>query len=93
MEPLLILLVIGAFGGIVRSFIGYQANANETENFDYVKMARSMVRAAIVGVSIVLATTVLTGTEITTQTYVLAFMVSVGADTLTKETYKTVATP
>ncbi len=84
-EPIVIVLLIGATGGIVRALLGYQEQAEENENFDYGKMGRSMVRAAIVGAFVVYGSTSITGTEINMGTYIMAFFLSVGADVLTKE--------
>lgn len=90
MEPILILLVIGVIGGVVRSVLGYQNQADPGENFNYVKMAQSALRAAIVGTSVVLGATALTNSPMTTATYIMAFMTAVGSDVLAKEGYGTV---
>ena len=85
-EPILIVLGIGALGGVVRSVLGYKTQSDENESFNLAKFGRSILRASIVGASVVMGATALIGGEITTQTYVLAFFTAVGADVLTKET-------
>lgn len=85
MEPLLIVLGIGALGGAIRSILGYEVQSDAAEAFSYIKFGKSVVRAAIVGASVVLAATELTQSDITSQTYILAFFTAVGSDVLTKE--------
>ena len=89
-EPILVILVIGAVGGIVRAVLGYQQQSDEKETFNYVKAGKSMVRAAVIGAFLVFGSTAVTGTEINTGTYIMAFFLSVGADVLVKEGYGTV---
>lgn len=90
MEPILILLIIGATGGIVRSIIGYETQSDFDETFDYKKALKSVVRAAVIGSFIVIGTTSLTNSEITTATYITAFFISMGADVLVKESFQTI---
>jgi fluoride ion exporter CrcB/FEX len=90
MEPLIILLVVGAIGGIVRSIIGYEAQSDIDERFDYKKALKSVIRAAVIGSFIVIGTTSLTNSEITTATYITAFFIAMGADVLVKEGFQTV---
>jgi fluoride ion exporter CrcB/FEX len=90
MNEILILLVIGALGGLLRSFLGYRNHAPMHEGFDYVKMARSMIRAAIAGCFIVYSTVSITNGTLGTAEYILAFFLSIGADTITKESYTAV---
>ena len=85
MEPIIIVLIIGAIGGAVRSILGYETQSEDVENFNYMKFGKSVVRASIVGASLVMAATALTSGEITNQTYILAFFTAVGADVLAKE--------
>ena len=85
MEPIIIVLGIGALGGAIRSILGYEMQSDETETFNYAKFGKSVIRASIVGASLVMGATALTSAEVTTQTYILAFFVAVGADVLAKE--------
>jgi fluoride ion exporter CrcB/FEX len=87
MESVFIVLLIGAFGGVVRSLLGYKYQAEEGEKFSWEKFIKSVVRAAIGGAFIVYTTVWLTATEVNSQTYILAFFASVGADVITKELY------
>ena len=91
-EPILIVVIIGAIGGIIRSYLGYEQQSDETETFDKKKMVKSVVRAALVGAFIVYGSTAITGTEINTGTYIMALFLSVGADVMTKEGAATVGT-
>jgi hypothetical protein len=85
MQAIIILLVVGAIGGAVRSILGYKVQAEEGEEFSWVKFAKSVARAAIAGSAIVYYTI---GVEnIEAKTYVAAFFLSVGADVLIKEVY------
>jgi len=84
-EPIVILLLVGALGGIVRSVLGYNTQSDEGESFNYMKMFQSILRAALVGSFLVYSTIELTGETVTTATYVLAFFTAIGADILTKE--------
>ena len=90
MEPLIILLAIGAIGGIIRTYLGYETQSDADEGFNYGKAAKSIVRAAVIGASLVMGITVATNGEITNQTYIMAFFLSVGADVMAKEGYGTV---
>ena len=90
MEPIILLLVIGAIGGIVRTYLGYETQSDEGEVFDYNKAAKSIIRGALLGTSLVMGATYLTQGEITTQTYVLALFVAIGTDVVAKEGYGTV---
>jgi len=90
-EPIIILLGVGAVGGMVRSVLGYSQQANPGEAFDWAKFGRSTLRAAILGASVVMGISIGTGTAITTATFITAFFLSVGVDVMTKETYGTVA--
>jgi fluoride ion exporter CrcB/FEX len=45
----ILLGVAGAIGGAIRSFLGYQTQSDFDEGFDYMKMAQSIARAAVVG--------------------------------------------
>jgi len=85
MEPIITVLGIGAFGGAVRSFLGYETQSDAEETFNKSKAIKSMVRAAIVGATVVMGATALTGSEITNATYVMAFFTAVGSDVITKE--------
>ena len=85
MEPIVTILGIGAVGGAIRSILGYEMQADEAENFNYMKFGKSVVRAAIGGAAIVMGATALTGDAITTQTYIMAFFTAIGSDVLVKE--------
>ncbi len=84
-EPILIVLAVGAAGGIVRSILGYKQQSDEGEAFNYIKLTKSMIRAALVGAGLVVGIAAATGTEITMATYISAFFLAVGADVLAKE--------
>jgi len=88
MEPILILLIVGALGGLLRSFLGYNTQADDKESFDYMKMLKSMVRASLVGAAVVM---VLMKPDTVTDTsfYAGAFFMAIGADILSKEGYAT----
>jgi hypothetical protein len=86
-ETILILLVVGGVGGAVRSVLGYKTQADEGEQFDWLKFAKSVVRAAIAGSALVYYTIGLENIE--SKTYVTAFFLSVGGDVLVKEIYGT----
>lgn len=92
-EPIVLLLIIGAFGGIVRSILGYNTQSDEGESFNYMKAFQSVLRAAIVGAFVVYSTIQLTGEPITTAVYVLAFFTAIGSDILTKEGLTTLMNP
>lgn len=85
MEQIIILLAIGAGGGLVRAFLGYETQSDKGEKFDIAKASRSVLRAAILGTVAVMGIVSATGTEITTATYASAFLLSIGTDVLTKE--------
>jgi len=85
METLVMLLLVGAVGGAVRSVLGYKTQADEGEKFDIVKFLKSVVRASIAGAFLIYSTFDLN--NITEKTYVAAFFTSVGADVLIKEVY------
>lgn len=85
MEPFVLLLVIGAVGGLIRSFLGYRWQADAGEKFNYVKMGQSVVRAAISGTVIVMGTSALFNSPITDATYVQALVLAIGSDVLIKE--------
>lgn len=90
MEPIIAILVIGALGGIARAVLGYEQQSDENETFNYIKAGKSVLRAAIIGAFIVLGSTAVTGSEITTVTYIMTFFTASGADVLVKEGYQTV---
>jgi len=89
-EPLVILLAIGAAGGAVRSILGYKTQADTGESFDVVKFIKSIVRASIAGAALVYTTTDITA-GVTTATYVSAFFTAIGADVFLKEIYGAVS--
>ena len=89
MEPIFILLGIGALGGVLRSFLGYETQSDAVETFNYRKAAKSVVRAALVGATVAMGSTVLTGSEVTSAIYIMAFFSSIGSDVLIKEGYGT----
>jgi len=90
MEPIIMLLLIGAFGGLVRSILGYETQSDAGEAFDIRKTMKSMTRAALAGTMAVMGIATLTGSEITTTTYLTAFFIAIGTDILTKEGYTTI---
>ncbi len=92
-EPIILLLIIGAFGGIVRSILGYNTQSDESESFNYMKAFQSVLRASIVGAFVVYSTIQLTGEPVTTVVYVLAFFTAIGSDILTKEGLTTLINP
>lgn len=89
-EPIIILLAIGAVGGVFRAILGYEQQSDEGESFDYLKLGKSVVRAAVIGAFIVFGSTAITQGEITTSTYIMAFFAAIGADVIAKEGYGTV---
>jgi fluoride ion exporter CrcB/FEX len=93
LEPIIILLLIGAFGGIIRCILGYTTQADPGESFNYIKAIQTVLRAALVGSFIVWSTIQLTGEPVTTAVYVLAFFTAIGADVLSKEGYSASTKP
>lgn len=89
-DPIIILLIIGAFGGMVRSILGYETQADEGEQFDIMKAAKSIIRGAIGGTVVVMGMATIFNSPITTTTYITAFLAAVGADVIMKELYGTV---
>lgn len=89
MEPILILVGVGALGGIVRSFIGFQTQSDENEKFSFVKLIKSIVRASVAGAFLVYNTTEITP-DIGMKVYIGAFFTSMGADVFLKEVYSSV---
>lgn len=85
MEPIITLLVIGALGGVARSFLGYKYQADEGEKFDVVKMMQSVAKAALAGTILVMGTSTLLNSPVTAATYVQAFFLAVGSDVMLKE--------
>lgn len=92
-EPIVLLLIVGAIGGIVRSILGYNTQSDPNEPFDYMKLLKSVLRAAIVGSFVVYSTIQLTGETVNTSVYVLAFFTAIGSDILVKEGYTTLTQP
>lgn len=89
-DPIIILLLVGAIGGVVRAILGYQTQSDEGETFSYWKASKSVLRGAIGGTALVLGMNTLLNSPITTVTYATAFLASVGADVILKELYGTV---
>lgn len=89
MEPILVLLIVGALGGLIRCFLGYETQADDGETFNYMKMLKSLVRASILGASVVMVL-MKPDTIMDTQFYIGAFMIAIGADVISKEGYGTV---
>jgi len=89
-EPIVLLVLVGAFGGIVRSLLGYQMQAPEGEKFNVLKMIKSMIRAAVAGAFLVYNTVEITP-DIGAKLYLGAFFTSMGADVFLKEVYGTIA--
>lgn len=89
-EPIIILIAIGAVGGIIRTYLGYETQSDTGEAFNYNKALKSVIRGALLGTSLVMGATYLTQGEITTTTYVLALFVAIGTDVVAKEGYGTV---
>jgi hypothetical protein len=85
-EPILILVGVGAVGGIVRSIIGYLTLAEAGETYSWKKLVSSILRAAIAGGAVVYMTTDVS-TVPTISIYIGAFFSSIGADVLLKELY------
>ena len=90
MEPMVWLLLIGAAGGVIRSFLGFSFQADEGEAFNYGKMFQSLLRAAFGGTALVMGTSVIFNSPVTTATYVQALFLAIGTDVIVKETYGSV---
>ena len=88
MQPIIIVVIIGAIGGLVRAFLGYKVQSDANEKFDWIKMVKSMIRAAIAGALIVYNTVDISNPSI--QLYIGAFFTSVGGEVIMKELYGTV---
>ncbi len=89
-EPIIILLAIGAVGGVIRTYLGYNTQSDKNEPFNYNKALKSVIRGALLGTSLVMGATYLTQGTITTQTYILALFVAIGTDVVVKEGYGTI---
>lgn len=89
MEPILILVLVGASGGLIRSLIGFMNQADEGEKFNWKKLVASVLRASIAG-SLLVYQTVEVTESIEVGTYIGAFFTSMGADVFLKEIYGTV---
>ncbi len=87
MEQIIILLLIGAFGGLVRSILGYETQSDIGEPFNIRKTLKSVVRASLAGTMAVMGIATATGLTITTATYLTAFFLAIGTDVLIKEGY------
>lgn len=89
MEPIIILVLVGALGGITRAFLGFQVQSEEGEKFNWMKLTTSVLRAAIAG-SLLVYNTVDVAAAVGAKMYIGAFFTSVGADVFLKELYGTV---
>jgi hypothetical protein len=90
MEPILILVLVGAFGGSVRSILGYFNQSDTDEKFDFQKFLYSFLRGAIAGSGLSYITYNTANINPSVAAYIGAFILSVGADVLIKELYGTV---
>jgi hypothetical protein len=91
LEPVVILVLVGAFGGAVRAVLGAEMQSDNGEKFNWVKALKSVLRASIVGSFLVYNTvdmSSVTGSEV----YIGAFFASIGADVFFKEFYGTAFT-
>lgn len=88
MEAIVILVLIGALGGLIRAILGYNVQSDAGEKFDWFKLIRSMLRAAIAG-SLLVYNTIDITPDIGTKIYIGAFFTSMGADVFLKEIYGT----
>ena len=88
MQPIIIVVLIGALGGLVRAFLGYKVQSDTNEKFDWIKMLKSMIRAAIAGAIIVYNTVDVSNPSV--NLYIGAFFTSVGGEVIMKELYGTV---
>ncbi len=88
MSPLLIIVLVGLLGGAIRGFLGYKNQAGTYEDFDWMKLAKSILRAGIAGSVLVYTTMDVTTGSFTL--YITAFFMAIGADVAMKEGYKTV---
>lgn len=89
-KQLLIVVLVGALGGMVRSILGYFTQSDEGENFNWKKFMFSVLRASIGGSFLVYSTIDLS--NINFGTYFVAFFNSVGADVFMKEVYGSLTT-
>ena len=87
MDQILILLLIGAFGGLIRSILGFKNQSDDGESFNIIKTLKSVIRASLAGSMTIMTISNLTNTEITTATYMSAFLIAIGTDVITKEGY------
>ena len=83
MEPILIVLLIGAFGGLVRSFIGYRRTPDDI-SFDYLKFGQTIAIQIILGAFVVFGATAVSGGEINLSHYIMAFFIAIDAQSLMK---------
>lgn len=88
MEAIVILVLVGALGGLVRAILGYNVQSETGEKFDWFKLIKSTLRAAIAGSFLVYSTVDITP-DIGTKVYIGAFFTSMGADVFLKEIYGT----
>lgn len=92
MEAIMILVLIGALGGLIRAILGYNVQSDAGEKFNWFKLVRSMIRAAVAGSLLVYNTIDITPEGIGTKIYIGAFFTSMGADVFLKEIYGTLTT-
>jgi len=86
-EPIIILMIVGAIGGLVRAILGFQMQSPPNEKFHWVKLVKTIIRSAVGGAFIVY--NMVDVSEPTTKLYIGAFFTSVGADVVMKEIYGT----
>ena len=83
MESIFILLLIGAFGGLVRSFLGYRGTP-EDETFNYRKLGQTLVAQMLIGAFVVFGATNVANVEINTSHYVMALFLACDVQSLLK---------
>ncbi|MCL6577985.1 MAG: hypothetical protein K6T73_01180 [Candidatus Bathyarchaeota archaeon] len=86
MEPILILVLVGALGGAIRSILGFSTQSDVGESFNWLKLIKSVVRAAVAG-SFLVYSTVDVSSSVGIKMYIGAFFTSMGADVFLKEMY------
>jgi len=85
-DPIVILVVVGAIGGLVRSLLGFSQQADANETFSAKKLIASILRAAIAGSFLVYSTLEIPA-DPSAKFYLSAFFLSIGAEVALKELY------
>ena len=78
MDPILIVVLIGALGGLVKSVLGYVPSP---DGFNVVKMIKTVILASLAGSAVVYYTKIVGNPDVVLglDAYIESFFMSVGA--------------